>query len=416
VIQKPETTRAGLVAELVPPPPQTGTQFPILDSLRAVGALCVLTTHVAFWAGDYSGHGFWGTLLARLDVGVAIFFVLSGFLLSRNWLIRAAEGRPAPSTGSYLWKRSLRIVPVYLIAVVLALTLIDDNSGLGLPSWIETLLMVNTFTGSSFPAGLTQMWSLAVEVTFYLVLPLLMLALVGRQQRLQTNRILIGLAVLSGVTVWWHLDGAARLGTGSSGATLQWLPSYLIWFALGILLALAQVLNERGSTSLARPFIALARQPGSCWTVVAGLMLVAATPLAGPTMLAAATPSESLTKNLIYAAIGFLIVLTGVFSDPLSRYAAVLGSSWCRRLGWISYGVFCLHLPILHLVMWTTQWRLFAGHGIAMWVLTLSASLVASEFLYRVVERPALRLKSLVHDRSSKTSAASTPTSGTNIR
>ena len=57
-------------------------RFPMLDTLRAVGAIAVLTTHVAFWGGEYTRWGAFGTVLARLDVGVAIFFVLSGFLLS----------------------------------------------------------------------------------------------------------------------------------------------------------------------------------------------------------------------------------------------------------------------------------------------------------------------------------------------
>ena len=75
-------------------------EFPVLDTLRAVGALAVLTTHAAFWSGDYTQHGVWGTLLARLDVGVAIFFVLSGFLLVAA-LPRPGRGRPArPRSGA----------------------------------------------------------------------------------------------------------------------------------------------------------------------------------------------------------------------------------------------------------------------------------------------------------------------------
>ena len=113
----------------MPPPPQTGQTFPLLDTMRAIGALCVLTTHTAFWAGDYVRHGTLGTVLARLDVGVAIFFVLSGFLLSRAWLARAADGAPGPATAPYFWKRALRIVPVYVITVVLALTFVQANDG-----------------------------------------------------------------------------------------------------------------------------------------------------------------------------------------------------------------------------------------------------------------------------------------------
>ena len=83
-------------------PPETvahseiAPEFPVLDSLRAVGALAVLTTHVAFQSGAYVRDGTWGALLSRLDVGVAIFFVLSGFLLARPYLARAAARPAAP--------------------------------------------------------------------------------------------------------------------------------------------------------------------------------------------------------------------------------------------------------------------------------------------------------------------------------
>ena len=215
--------------------------------------------------------------------------------------------------------------------------------------------------------------------------------------------------------MWWHLDGAGRIGEHSAGATLQWLPAYLSWFALGLLLALVQVRHQAGPSILARPFVTLARQPGSCWVAAAGLLLVAATPLAGPSMLAAPTPAQSLTKNVLYAGVGFLIVLTGVFADPQGRYGALASRTWGRRLGWISYGIFCLHLPALHLVMWTTGWPLFQGRGFAIWLLALLVSLVAAELVYRLVERPALRLKRLGRPRGHHEVVSSAPTSGTSI-
>jgi peptidoglycan/LPS O-acetylase OafA/YrhL len=242
-----------------------------------------------------------------------------------------------------------------------------------------------------------------------------MIGLVGRRPALRTSRVLAGLALMVAIAVWWHLDGAGRVGAHSDGATLQWLPAYLGWFALGLLLALAQVHLEAGRSGFARPFVALARQPGSCWVAAAGLMLVAATPLAGPSMLAAPTPAQSLTKNALYAGVGFLVVLTGVFADPRGRYGVLASRAWGRRLGWISYGVFCLHLPVLHLVMWTTGWPLFQGRGFAIWGLALLISLVAAELVYRLVERPALRLKRLGRPKGSPDVISSAPTSGTSI-
>lgn len=366
--------------------------FPVLDTLRAVGAIAVLTTHVAFWAGDYTGRGVWGTLLARLDVGVALFFVLSGFLLSRPWLSRALDARPAPRSGRYLWKRFLRIVPLYVVAAVLTLSLITDNAGRSPRQWVTTLLFLDTYSDALPPAGLTHVWSLAVEVSFYLVLPLLMWAALGRRFRpLRFGAVLVAMVAMS---CWWHLDGAARVGSVASGNQLQWLPAYLGWFAVGIALAMVQELRVRGrAPRLTEPVAALGRQPGACWALVGGLLLVGATPLAGPSMLAASSPDESLTKSLIYTVVGGLVVITGVFTSPSGAYVRALAHPAVRHVGVISYGIFALHLPMLHLVMNATGWTLFQVDLVPLWLLTLASSLVVAELAYRLIERPALRLK-----------------------
>lgn len=391
------------------------THFPVLDSMRAVGAIAVLTTHAAFWSGSYTGKGVLGTLLSRLDVGVAIFFVLSGFLLARPYLGRAAVAMCPPGTGRYFWKRTLRIMPVYVLTVVLALSLIDANADLGLTDWVTTLLLADLFVGTSFPDGLTHMWSLAVEVSFYLLLPLVMLAATGRQ-RLRPRRVLLALGALVAVSVWWHTDGAAVIGGHTSGAPLQWLPAYLSWFAVGILFALTHLLHVRGSLNRAvSALVSLAQQPGSCWAVVGALMLVAATPLAGPSLLAAPTDAQSLTKHVLYAFVGGLVVLTGVFPVSGSRYERFFAHPVPRRLGWVSYGIFSLHLPILHAIIWTTEWPLFQGGLVRLWALTLVLSVVAAELSYRLLERPAMRLRGLRLSRRRR-SPTNRAASGTSTR
>ena len=158
-------------------------EFPVLDSLRAVGALAVLTTHVAFQSGAYVRNGTWGNLLSRLDVGVAIFFVLSAFLLGRPHFARRVAGIAPPATGRYFWKRALRVYPVYAVTVVLALTLIPENQAAGAAEWARSLTLTDIYLTGALPQGLTQMWSLAVEVSFYAALPQLKLLALGRPHR-----------------------------------------------------------------------------------------------------------------------------------------------------------------------------------------------------------------------------------------
>jgi peptidoglycan/LPS O-acetylase OafA/YrhL len=390
-------------------------RFPVLDSLRALAALGVLTTHTAFQTGDYVRHGIWGSMLARLDVGVAVFFVLSGFLLSRPYLARARDRRPHPSTGRYLVKRLLRVYPVYVVTVVLALTLLPDQEA-GPLQWVRTLLLADVFTTGVLPVGLSQMWSLSVEATFYLLLPLLMAACLPRRGGLRPRRVLALLVAVVALACWWHVSLATRLEAVVSGAPLLWLPSFGTWFAVGIALALAHVVAESSSDPPApvRALRTLGSMPGVCATAVLGLMLVVATPLGGPVQLQVATSSESTFKHLVYAVVGGLVVLTGVFTgDGGGRYARALSARVPRHLGLISYSTFCIHLPLLTVVMSATGTQLFEGHGLRVWTITVVLSLAASEVLYRLVERPGMRLKNLrrrPRDGAGTNSAATTAT------
>lgn len=395
--------------------------FPVLDSLRALGALAVLTTHVAFQTGDYVRHGIVGALLARLDLGVALFFVLSGFLLARPYLARAAAGRPAPATGHYYLKRFVRIVPVYVVAVVAALLVVPGNDPGDLSQWLVTLTMTDTFVSGELPDGLTQMWSLSVEVTFYLVLPWLMLLATGSPGRLRPRRLLVLLGAGLTLSIWWNSGLGTAVDGFTSGAPPLWLPAHLGWFLVGIGLALAHVLHQvRPSAPGVAPLAALGAMPGVCWAAAGGLLLVVATPLGGPTLLLVATPSQSVFKHLAYAAIAGLVVLSGVFASRSGRFARVLSRPGPRHLGHISYSTFCIHLVVLDVVRRMLDHELFSGRGLLVWVLTTALSLAASEVLYRVVERPALRLKTVRPSRMLRgdtgAGGSSSATQGTSTR
>src|SRR5438067_1774084 len=99
-------------------PPPGNPRFPLLDPLRAVAALCIVVTHTAGWSGFNSAHAL-GAWTARLDCGVAIFFVLSGFLLYRPFVAARLDGRDGPRVLRYARRRALRILPAYWVALAL---------------------------------------------------------------------------------------------------------------------------------------------------------------------------------------------------------------------------------------------------------------------------------------------------------
>ena len=392
------------------------TTLPALDSMRAVAAVAVIATHASFWGGAYVQPAI-GTALARLDIGVAIFFVLSGFLLSGPWFERHARRLPPPSTGRYLWKRALRIIPVYVLAAVAALVLLPGNSGASPALWVKTLLLSNIYVDDHLPDGLTQMWSLAVEVAFYVVLPGIMWLALSRRRRGTPSRSRLGvvLAVLVAVNVVWVLDLAVRLDWGGSMIGL-WLPSYLTWFSVGMAMAACYVRVHReaqdatvGSNRVASTLRQMGMAPGVCWTTGLALFAISATPVAGPSSLTAPALGEAMTKNLLYAVTAGLLILPAVFADPGGRFIRVMSTPLLRHLGHISYGLFCVHLVILELV---ARWRgieLFEGRTVELFALTLVLSLVVSEVLYRLVERPAMLLRNLGRSSRVRSTDSKTP-------
>ena len=396
--------------------------FPALDSLRAVAAIAVLATHAAFWSGGYA-RPVWGTPLARLDVGVAVFFVLSGFLLSRPWIARHRAGLPTPSTLRYLWKRALRLVPVYVVAVVAAMTLLPGNRDAGAGEWVSTLLLGDIYVDDALPDGLTQMWSLSTEVAFYVVLPVLMWVALSRTRR-RHDRVPLVAAGMTLASVVWLMDLSVRWDGGGTMIRL-WLPSYLVWFAAGIVMAscdvrlsddtdgllrLSRGLMDRLSVVLSE----MGRSPGLCWLAAGALLVIASTPLAGPADLTPTTSGAALTKNLLYAAIAALLILPGVFAAPGGRFLRVLSLPVLRHVGHLSYGIFCVHLILLELI---ARWRdmpLFEGRGLELFALTFVASLLVSEVLHRLVERPALRLRN-IWARESTSATTSAPSASATI-
>ena len=382
--------------------------FPVLDTLRGVGAVAIVTTHCAYWAGAYEDTRT-GWLLARLDVGVALFFVLSGFLLARPHLAAARTGAPAPALGTYVRHRIWRIAPLAVVTVLLAFVLLEGNRDLTVVERVAALTLTSTYVvETGFPGGLTHLWSLTTEVAFYALLPAVMVLAVGRGGRagLRPARIAALVAGMVAVSVVWFFalpsqdsPGGGVIPVGDTIASVLahgepelWLPGYLAWFAGGVALAAAYELARAGSRSRALAWTqALAVRPAVCLAAAAALMWWSASPVLGLPTLSRVTPDEHALKTVVYVVAATLVVLTGVFTRP-GLYTRVLAHPVLRRLGTLSYGVFCLHLMVLHLVLQAAGWE----HGEAplhvLLPVVLAITLVAAEAAYRLVEAPAMRL------------------------
>src|SRR5689334_14333354 len=90
-----------------------------LTGIRAIAALLVMGTHAAYTTGKYT-HGHIGLVYSRMEIGVPIFFVLSGFLLFAPWVKAVATDGASPSLRRYAWHRVRRIMPAYVVTVLVA--------------------------------------------------------------------------------------------------------------------------------------------------------------------------------------------------------------------------------------------------------------------------------------------------------
>src|SRR5690348_2692030 len=184
-----------------------------LTGIRAVAPLLVVLTHAAYTAGRY-GQGYVGLVFSRMEIGVPIFFVLSGFLLFSPWVSASATGSDWPSVRRYAWHRVRRIMPAYVVTVLAAYLVYHfrtagPNPGHTWMGLFRNLTLTQIYTDqymySYLHQALTQMWSLAVEVAFYAVLPLLawLLLAVLCRRRWRPLLLLFGLALLTAVTPAW---------------------------------------------------------------------------------------------------------------------------------------------------------------------------------------------------------------------
>ena len=152
-------------------------RIPGLEGLRAVAAGGVILTHVAFQTGVDPATPV-GSVLARFDFFVPVFFALSAFLLWR----RHRTDRRLSTIRRYLINRAGRILPAYLVCVGAVILLLPEASRMSGEQIAANLTLTQVYWADGLAPGLTHLWSLSVEATFYLVLPLLALT-VGRLPR-----------------------------------------------------------------------------------------------------------------------------------------------------------------------------------------------------------------------------------------
>jgi peptidoglycan/LPS O-acetylase OafA/YrhL len=357
-----------------------------LDGARAVAALAVLATHVGDEVGsqltttEIPGLGTLrtGYLVQELNVGVEVFFVISAFLVFRPFASAVHAGRSAPPARRFLGRRFWRIYPAYWLALAVVVVASARHSLPSLDVAAAHAALAQGWHGDWMRGGygLRQAWTLTVEMSFYLLVPLYAWAVAAWARRAGPRAATLGgavvlLAVGHGISVvlQYHYPtvmapAAIHLGT----------------FAWGVALAVV-VLDPRWRERLARI-------PAGWWWAAAIVVFVvfvqrSAIDPANPFVL---RPFDQLTQRTVHGVVAALVVTPLVVGAPGCRLLA-----WrpLARLGLWSYGFYLWHYWVVELLHdhggsgSFAFWRVFAGAAVG------AAALGAASWY--LVERPAMR-------------------------
>ena len=372
-----------------PPSDPTVARYIAGDPLRGIGALAIFTYHAAFWTlaaagvsprgGNFDRYGdVAGPLLQACGLSVFLFFALSGYLIGRPFVRAFVTGGRPPAIGAFLRNRVLRLVPAMWVAfavVLLAVGLRDAS----LRDVLGTLTFTTNWGTNPFGRWFGQAWTLKIEMIFYVLMPLVALALATAGRRMGRGA-RIGLVLAATTTCW----GISLLYIGLTGPLTPRTTILGVGYAFmpGIALAaVEQVLAARvaGRRSVARL---------AAWVTGASPALLVAIPLLG-----AYFPSPMLVYVLISAGVGCAV------GGPLLRQWAT-GDAWgvldnrvMRWFGQRSYSFYLFHLLLL-VALAPVAARMGGGHYRALAVLIVlagTANVIAAAMSYRFVERPFLR-------------------------
>lgn len=369
-----------------------------LDGLRAVAAFAVVAHHVGFDTGTIF-RGPLGIVWEQMDIGVGVFFVLSGFLLGGPFVRRLLDDRPVDGIGRFWLRRAVRIYPAYWVV----LTVMVLFMGTEIRSAREGVLLyglLQIYDANTFFAGMVQAWTLSVEISFYAVLPLL--ALVGawslrRFRVVRRERALlwacVGLYLASTV---WRLSmylfppTFGRLG-------MSWLPGQMDLFALGMGIAVLRAWADRDERIGAR-LERWVRLPGA-WFVAAGGVFVLTcvvrlrrpvVPVDSPFLFG---DGREFARQLAFGAVAALLLIPlALRRSPVRGSARVLATRPMVVLGVLSYGVYLWHKALIPKVQSLLGLEVFGGGFVSVLLLVSIGATVLAWITYKLVEHPTLAL------------------------
>jgi peptidoglycan/LPS O-acetylase OafA/YrhL len=372
-------------------PPPGNPRFPLLDAMRAVAALSIVVTH-ASGVTNFNTENWLGHFTARLNFGVCIFFLLSGFLLYRPFVAARREGRPPIGIRAFVRRRVLRIVPAYWVA----LTILAIYPGLlGFSEhWWRFYTFTQIYWSDSTVQGIGPAWTLCIEASFYVLLPFIAAGIAHLRPSVRGELAIlaaIALATLAfrfAIQEWTPMFSSWRVLHNT-------LLSYMDWFAYGMMLAVVSV-AVRGREADNPVLRLVIKRPWVPWAAAAAVFAFVSLGLGlSRGFFVTYTQTSFFGEHVGYALCALLLLLPAIFGDWAGGWPRRLLAT--RVMGWlglVSYGIFLWHSNImLELNEHDAQGWIPGSGFLSLLIPTLAITIPIAALSYYVVERPALRFK-----------------------
>jgi peptidoglycan/LPS O-acetylase OafA/YrhL len=307
---------------------------PSLDAMRGIAILLVLAFHT-------------NRIVPGGDLGVDLFFVLSGFLIT-SLLITEFDRDGRISMAGFYRRRAFRLLPAlvamlfaYVVVVILTSDGVHDQLVAAAFGATYTVDLAQGLGGPLEAEGLRHLWSLGVEEQFYLLWPPVLVYLLSRH--ISPRSVCIGLLAVAALS-----SGIRLLGNGFPYGPHEHADGVLVGCAAGVALSYGVV---------------------PAW-------IPRLWPLGLLAMFALVAGVEVPGIGLSLFVMATAVVIVALVTRPEARLARAVNRRWLRWFGMISYGLYIWHWPIFAGMTWAGGWPV---------------ALLAAILSYRLIEQPFLR-------------------------
>ncbi len=344
----------------------------VLDGLRGIAIALVVWYHAWLVSGFTAGAM---NFIAEAGfLGVDLFFFISGFCLFYPYARAQLEGAPKPTIRRFFLRRAAKILPSYLLALVIFSAVYRDRFASPQDAAVQIashLSFLHTLDPATFGGISGPLWTIGIEAQFYLIFPLVCAAFCYCPFVTYAGMAAIGEGYRLGITSA-HLDATFW--------AFNQLPAYLGVFGAGMLAAHLIVAVRRRTTQAERRWLTLAAF-GALVLAVAGLAEVAGIDRR------AGIDACYAWVNAHRFAIGPLCLILAVSSTlAVERWRAVVGMRPLVFLSVISYNLYLWNLEI---VFWLRSAGL--SPALSFW-LAIPGSVAVATAVTFVLERPILQV------------------------